>query len=174
MAETESDKINQCSLRCTHFAPRRLLFISSMFTTLPSLSHFTPYHVRRGLADSQLSRFFHLSPPQSLTMSRRACRSMFTAGGWVACACVFAGYSPGQSSPMLHVPCCMCTHSPLFFCRPCLCCFSYRCVEKILFKRNFCVRTKNVLEACSGVLTGSSSLHSCYDCCMSQGLLYTL
>jgi hypothetical protein len=126
MAETEPDKISECPLRCTHFAPRRLLFSSAISTTLPSLSHFTPYHVCRGLSDSQFWQFFHLSLPQSRTMSRRACRSLFTAGGWVACVCVFARYSPCQSSPMLHVPSCMCTHSPLLCCRSCLCCFPYR------------------------------------------------
>jgi hypothetical protein len=77
---------------CMRSAPCRLLPVRLIFTTLPSLSHSTPYHVCRGLSDSQFSRLFHLCPPQSRTMSRRACR----------CACVFARYNPGHVARAIY------------------------------------------------------------------------
>jgi hypothetical protein len=146
---TEPDKISKCFLRCTHFEPRRLLSPSAI-CTLPSLPHFTPYHASRGLSDSQFSRFVHLLPPQSRTMSsRRACRSIFTEGGWITCARVFARSSPGQSSPLLHVPCCLCTHSHLLYCRPCSCCFPYHCT---LLWRNFWQESSVSGQRCTGSL----------------------
>jgi hypothetical protein len=135
MAETELDKISKCFLRCTHFAPRRLLLLRLIRTTASSLSQFTPYHVRRGLSDPQFSRFFHLSPLQSRTMSRRACRSTFT--GCAVCACVFERYSPGQSSPMSHVLCFMCTNSPFPHCRPFPYCFPSPCSVRECSGKNF-------------------------------------
>jgi hypothetical protein len=144
-------QISKCLLWCTRITPCSSLPLSAISTTLPSLSHFTPYHVCRGLSDPQFSQLLHCSPQQSRTMSTRACRSTSPA-----CACVFARYSSGQSSPMSQVPCCMCTHSPLFSF------FSYCCVSvrKISDKKILCPD-----KECSG--SGLSCPHLCYNCCTS-------